>query len=275
MAPLLFLLLLSVTAVSEHSFASRMLRILVVEADVVESVTDNVIEGTATLRVRDVGLGAESLLGKSLKAKYSIGLQQTHPKPWFRSSSDGPILKGARMVVAVQRLGTNFRVGIVDAWATGEDKSLETGQKLISQLKKLNTATTIPDVSNGIFDALKKGCVEEELMWERIIGSALWGNTQLLQRIADSRLHREGLRKSAQKLIDGDKRWVISDKHRSEALEAVRSTEEAEMLRLRTTILMESMGQQNRFCIEPWSAGFLKIAFEAERSPPGADAGNY
>lgn len=245
-----------------------MLRTLIVEADVVASTKIHAVEGMLELRVRGIGLGSESLAGKSLKAKYGLGLQRSKPTPGFTPKDGLPIPKGTRMVVAVCKIGTNREPWIMHAWANGEDSSLITGQKLVSQLTKVNKAKNGEDLCNCLFDVLKKGCADETYLDEHFCNGASLRGNNLLQRIVDSNDHSPRLRDLAQNQLQSMKpSWLASQKYRDQALESVRTTQDKKSLILAATILAESIGKQYPIDADGWREGFLKIARQAEERP--------
>lgn len=275
MPNLLCLLAIFLPADDQHSIASKVLGAIVVEVEVIEShALIDPVTAMLEMKVRDVGLGAESLKGKNLKATYGIGLERKKPVPGFTPLDGKPLIKGTVLVVALGGIGTNREAWIKDAWAKGEKKPLETGTELIAKLKEVNDAKGEEELADRIFYTLRKENAATDFLWGRLGLGTPFARKETLMSLLQRVIECEQLPEERRNLIkDTLKRnqpaWAASDELRHEMILRITSGDKRTKIVPATISFANAIRNQKEAKVaQNWCDNLCGVALEMEgRSP--------
>lgn len=261
-------LLISMTqVVDEHSFASSLLNVIVVEAKIVSSTKTDPGFGALALQVEKVGLGADSLVGTKISGQYQYGIGRSLPV--YQAYYPKPIEVGQKMVASLSRRGDTREWWIICGWIGDEKRSLASGQKLIPELRELNKATNYPEVRDRVFEALRKGAIERKYVWLQLCNSrALNNDKELLLRVIDSKEIDEQWRKSASNMIKTSKSgWFASDERRDELLLAVKSSQDKQAVYFAAQDLAQAVANQQEADVGKWRKALQDLLLNIEGFP--------
>jgi hypothetical protein len=268
------LLLLAVSFQSaeiDHSVASKVIDGVVIEVEAVEShpSADPVVQ-MLELKVVNVGLGAEALIGKAIQANYGVGLTRLHPIPGFTPNDGKPIPKGKKLVVFVRWIGTNRKPWIMDAWANGEKKPVKDGMELIAKLKDVNEAKTEEDLTDRFFDTLLKKNEASEFVWDHLSFGLRFSRKEvmmsLLNRVAEcEKLPEEKRNVLMDMLKKTHPDWAASDERRHEMILRITSSDQRKKIVPATVGFANAIqNQKDAKVAQNWCDNLCGVALEME-----------
>jgi hypothetical protein len=256
----------------QHTVASKVLDAVVVEVEAVQShvIADPTIQ-MLEMKVESVGLGAEALRGKSIQAKYRVGVARSGPFMGFEPRSGEPIPKGKKMVVYIGSIGICREPRIVDAWADGEKRTIEDGVELIAKLKDVNEAKTEEELTDRIFYTLLKKNEASEFVWRHMSLGLRFSRKEtlmsLLNRVAECAElpeERRNLIKDTLKRNHPD--WAASDELRHEMILRITSSDQRKKIVPATISFANAIQNQKEAKVaENWCDNLCGVALEMEQ----------